>query len=89
MSEAPAKLDLAEDPLGGWWSAGDTPPEGRVPYRRADTVVDREVAEKMKAALTKAHSAIEDEVMFGDADTGGALDGIRAALAAYEEAVGS
>ena len=24
---APDQLDLAEDPMGGWWSAADTPPE--------------------------------------------------------------
>ena len=36
MSDAPKRLDLAEDPMGGWWSAADEPPEGRVAFTRSD-----------------------------------------------------
>ena len=36
MTEAPERLDLAEDPMCGWWSAADAPPKARVAFVRAD-----------------------------------------------------
>ena len=78
VSEAPKRLELVEDPMGGWWSALDTPPEGREAYVHDETVA-KPMAEVLRGLLARSFGV---HAGMGGEDIGHA----RAALAAYEEA---
>ena len=77
MREAPEQLDLAEDPMGGWWSAADAPPEARVSFTRTDLY---------EAAVEKVEAYREALMHIGDRTSDGmAMRQARAVLAEYED----
>ena len=86
MSGAPEKITLrkVEDRPGfGYWrEAIGTTPGLYFKYRRADTVIDKDTADKLASAAREMllNSRIDDEV------TETSRDNLRSALAAYREA---
>ena len=60
--EAPVRLELAEGPVGGWWSATDAPPAARVAFVRADVADGWRVALGVlaKAVLSNEAPSIAD-----------------------------
>lgn len=85
MSKMPKWIRAAKStkrghPTERWWWEGEVDDETGTSYRRADTVVDKDVAEKMAEVLRGIDQA-GSEGEFAEA-----LFKAHAALAAYEEA---